>query len=168
MPQKWKNPPRNSPKIAEKRARRQRRRAAGWFVLAGALCGAIMLGTLVPGRHTGEVNLTPFVEHLRGVSGWLQGEESAWAIIDMGANLLLFLPFTLALARGLQIARGPRGWAVPTLLIGAGSSLGIETAQLFIAARSTDITDWILNSLGVAGGVLLMAGVLRVFPVSER
>lgn len=82
---------------------------------------------------------------------------------DAPGNLLLFLPFGLALA-GLLRARG---WASGKLLLaaaggGAAFSMGIEATQLFLPSRDPSVMDVLMNSLGAAlGGAL-------VFPAGRR
>jgi len=77
--------------------------------------------------------------------------------VDLVVNVLLFMPLTVVLARGFQLARGPGAFARPTIVRGCVGSLVIEIGQLFRPSRTTDITDVLLNSLGVIIVVRLFA-----------
>ncbi len=57
------------------------------------------------------------------------------------ANILLFLPVGFF----YRLATARRG----ALLLGVGLSLSIETAQLFIPARTSSVMDILANALGL-------------------
>ena len=126
-------------------------RARRWFLGAVVVYAATLTATWTPfpGKGRGGINVIPFVEQARGINAWLRGKGSPWALVDLGVNVVLLVPFTVALARGCQVTRGPRRFAGPTALLGCGASVLIEVGQLFIRSRATDVTDLILNSAGV-------------------
>ncbi|HNB54409.1 MAG TPA: VanZ family protein [Anaerolineales bacterium] len=67
---------------------------------------------------------------------------------DQLANVLLFLPIGFL----LRLTGGKRRGAI---VIGAAISLGIETVQLFMPARTTSIIDFLYNTLGAGMGAFL-------------
>jgi glycopeptide antibiotics resistance protein len=122
-----------------------------------ALCyGVALVGTLWPTRAPGGHNVVPFRSQLGNLRLWLHGQARPWALREVAINLALLAPFAVALALGLRLLRGRRGYAAPTVLISAAASAAIEAAQLAIPSRTTDITDVILNTVGAA---LAVAGV---------
>lgn len=86
----------------------------------------------------------------------------SWRVLpdDVAANLALFLPIGFL----YRLTRGRRRTA---LLLGAGLSAGIETAQVFIPVRTASAVDLLTNTLGTALGVWLhdrLAAHLAVTP----
>ena len=75
--------------------------------------------------------------------------RSYWSAFLFLGNIGMFLPIGFFPA---LLGRRPRGWKA--LLTGAGSSLTIETVQLFIH-RGTDLDDLILNTAGAVTGFWL-------------
>ncbi len=128
---------------------------------AGAIYLATLVATWSPRRGRGKTNLMLFAPHIASLNGWLHGKGAPWALVDLGVNVVLLVPFTLALARGFQLSRGPRAFARPTALLGCASSLLIELGQLFIPSRVTDVTDLILNIAGVLLTVKFMGSIAR-------
>ena len=133
------------------------RRAARWFAGAGAIYAGMLAATWAPQRGRGGINLVPFVSHVKGIVAWVQGKGAPWLLVDLVVNVLLFMPLTVVLARGFQLARGLRAFARPTIALGCVGSLVIEVGQLFRPSRTTDITDVLLNSLGVILAVKIFA-----------
>jgi VanZ family protein len=118
-------------------------------VLSGAWLGVIALMTLGPQP------LDPREEGLLWrVIGYFQMHPATqWVTynhVEFIANILMFVPaglfFLLLLGRR-------RWWLV--ILLGFLATVGIETAQLFIPGRVTDIRDVISNTSGAVIGVLL-------------
>lgn len=77
--------------------------------------------------------------------------------VELLANVALFLPpaffATLATRRPLVV-----------LAAGAGLSAAIEALQalVFAIGRACDTNDWMMNTIGVAVGVLLALGTIRL------
>jgi glycopeptide antibiotics resistance protein len=96
----------------------------------------------------------------------LFGEHPALAWIrysdvEFAANVAMFGPIGLLL---LLLLGRSRWWAA--LLIGPLLSLAIETAQLFIPGRVSDVRDLVSNSIGAVLGVV--AGLLITWPAAVR
>lgn len=101
------------------------------------------------------VNLIPF-HFVREIYVQAVGKgDTAYFIINFLGNIGIFTPIGLMLPLLWRI----KGWQV--VLMGAGISLFIEVAQLFLP-RSTDIDDLILNTVGVIVG-LFCYRLLRKF-----
>jgi hypothetical protein len=99
----------------------------------------------------GRVQPDPFAT-IRGY----QGDVSALAFYVAG-NVLLFVPLGFFLYLALR-----RGVLLPAVLTVAASAT-VETLQLGIYSRNTDVDDLLLNSLGGIGGVLAAAVVLALW-----
>ncbi|MCM3728944.1 VanZ family protein [Neobacillus cucumis] len=97
------------------------------------------------GMSRGEINLIPFKS--------LGNPLSPGFVVNVGGNILLFIPFGLVLPLKfnkidrLQIAT----------LIGLSVSIMIECIQLTMPNRTTDINDVILNTLGTYIGFRLFS-----------
>jgi glycopeptide antibiotics resistance protein len=140
----------------------------------------ILSMTLVERGQTGSINLVPFSRKLPALACLLGGCEfpgernaaAAFLFVDFLGNIAVFVPFgaALAVATFPRRVRGRRGrhfgvrWWGGVPLIGFLLSLGIETAQLFLASRATDIDDVILNTLGT----LIGAAFVRLISVFLR
>src|SRR5690606_23490471 len=90
---------------------------------------------------------TPFEEIIRA---W-ESSTPGYTALNLVGNMVVFVPVGLLLV--LSRVR-TRGWPVLSWLIGTAFSASIETAQ-YAVGRAADIDDVILNSVGVAVGVLL-------------
>lgn len=133
------------------------RRAEGvaWLIMAAFVYLMIVILAIAPGSETGDINLIPFRVHLIGVELWLKGNGNPWAIRDLAGNAFVFFPIGFALARGLRVLLKSRSYGRLALLIAVVASVCIETAQLFIPTRNTDVTDIIMNGIGAALGIWL-------------
>ncbi|HSV37240.1 MAG TPA: VanZ family protein, partial [Nocardioidaceae bacterium] len=79
------------------------------------------------------------------------------ALVEVGLNVLLFLPLSLL---GWFVV-GPR--SVPSwLAIGAGTSAVIELSQLAIPGRVSSFQDVVANTAGAAVGALLARGCVSL------
>jgi glycopeptide antibiotics resistance protein len=78
---------------------------------------------------------------------------SAYVLIDLVGNVIVFVPLGAALALGLGGMPAARRLALATL-IGSSLSLGIEITQAALPARAAQSIDWILNTAGTALGAL--------------
>jgi glycopeptide antibiotics resistance protein len=87
---------------------------------------------------------------------WIQ-----YADVEFAANVAMFAPIGLLL---LLLLGRSRWWAAA--LAGPLLSLAIETAQLFIPGRVSDVRDLVSNSLGAVLGVV--AGLVITWPAAVR
>jgi len=79
------------------------------------------------------------------LTGWI-----TYSRLEFMANIAMFLPIGLF----LLLLLGRRFWPLAIVLCCA-LTVGIETAQLFIPTRVSDVRDLIANSAGGALGVLV-------------
>lgn len=70
--------------------------------------------------------------------------------VEFAANVLMFLPIGLF----LLLLLGRRRWWL-AILLGIVLTVSIETAQLFLPERVSDVRDIIANSIGGTIGVIL-------------
>ena len=106
-------------------------------------------------------SLVPFEDLVRSLRPEMPAYALDLAVGNLVANVLLFVPFGLALTL--------RGWHVPmwrVAMVSAALSVGIELTQgLAGNGRSADITDVLMNTLGgVCGWVLGRALLLALRP----
>ena len=101
-------------------------------------------------------SLIPFEDLLRSLGPGMPADAVDLAVGNLLANLLLFLPFGVAL--GLRF---PDVAAWRLVLLCAALSVGVETAQLMWSmGRSADVTDVLTNSLGGLLGLLLAHAIV--------
>ena len=108
------------------------------------------------------VTLAPF-EFVRPER--LRVHASEWTVLDLVANVLLFVPlgFVGAMARSRLTARG--AWRA--LVMGAVVSVAIEGAQLFAPERYTSPWDVLTNAMGAwLGARALVAVRARLDPAT--
>lgn len=121
------------------------RRAA---VLTGCSVAAIIAATL-----------SPFVLDLHRVT-WAEfagafGVAPA-SLLDFPRNVLLFVPLGWGVVTLVHL-RG-RSWRTAILVagaIGVATSLAVETLQIFLPGRTTNLSDIVGNALGTLGGAAL-------------
>ncbi|WP_335871549.1 VanZ family protein [Bacillus sp. 2205SS5-2] len=125
------------------------------FVFTTLSVIGISLITLTPqSEHEGwkTYNYIPFDNLLLNIK---YGGDLWIPIRNLVANLFLFMPFGFSVGWLLQNLQriGTR-----SLLFGSFLSLTIEALQWYLPlGRSTDIDDWIMNSIGaLLGGVLFV------------
>jgi hypothetical protein len=100
--------------------------------------------------------LWPFAFEAHSLT-WRQYVESFGlapaSLLDFPRNLILFMPLGGGIV-ALMNNRGRSGWHAIALagLIGAGLSLGVESLQIFLPARESNISDVVGNALGAMGG----------------
>jgi glycopeptide antibiotics resistance protein len=105
---------------------------------------AILAVTLVPDRGPHDRHLVPLVHTISE----LRSPTTADAVLNLGGNVLLFLPLGAALCvLGLRTRT--------TVLIGLCLSALIEIAQLHISGRTTSVDDVVFNCLGTLMGSAL-------------
>lgn len=122
-----------------------RHRGAG--VLAGLSLVPVLALTLIPAGGNR-------LDHVLCVA---QFSVPTLGSVELLANVALFLPpaffATLATRRPLVV-----------LAAGVGLSAAIEALQavVFAIGRACDTNDWMMNTIGVAVGVLLALGTVRL------
>ncbi len=140
----------------------------GWLALASLAVIAVLVVTLrpddFPGFSTG-TNLHPLEHHRRALMALFQPGANRPVILhylltDVVGNVLLFLPVGLTVAGALG-RRSPALRLVAAVLFGAVLSAGIETLQLVIPGRATDVDDVIFNALGALLGAVAMVLAAR-------
>lgn len=117
--------------------------------LAGALLGYVLAVTVV-------VTLAPFA------FAWptrFQVYVTEWTVLDVVANVLLFVPLGFLGAMGWPRLAEQGGRRA--LLLGAAASLCIEGAQLFAPDRYSSPWDVLTNALGAWVGVQALVLVRR-------
>lgn len=88
-------------------------------------------------------------------------------LVDLAGNVVVFVPLGAALA--LALSRRPaRTWLALTTLAGAGLSLAIELAQSLIPTRVAALEDWLLNTVGVVLGALLVRCLALVYRFQSK
>ncbi len=118
-------------------------------------------------RHFIQTTLLAYVLVVLGVltlSPFRFAWPTQWIVLwwgdfdDLPNNILLFVP--LGFIFGLLRERAsPRAALLSALLFGALASLAIETAQLFLQARSSSLLDGVGNALGCVLGALMCAAL---------
>jgi VanZ family protein len=86
-------------------------------------------------------------------------------VVDMVANVLLFVPLGFFYALARHARRSP---AVHALLLGAAVSLAIEAVQLFEIERQSSPVDVAVNALGAWLGAIAGTRVARAAMVEGR
>lgn len=115
--------------------------------LALAWCGLIVYGSLHPfsgWRDTG-VSAIAFLD-----GGW----PRYWTVFDLAANVAVYVPLGFCLT--LALRNLPGRFTAPTLavLLAAGVSFAMETAQTWLPSRVPSNLDLACNSLGGLLGAL--------------
>jgi VanZ family protein len=86
---------------------------------------------------------------------WLLPKQPNEVMDDVTANLLGYLPFGLILCVAwLRSHHSAPAAALRTLLMASGLSYGLELLQFTLPGRVPSLSDWVLNTLGAAWGVL--------------
>ena len=149
-------------------------RLAAWLAVALIVIWLLSM-TLRSGSQPNGMNLVPFSQKWPALICLLepnclqQSDAFGFLFVDGLGNIAVFVPLGAALAAATlprrtetqQRARLGSRWWLKVVAAGFLLSLGIELAQLTIATRATDVDDVILNTLGTALGVLLIALLIR-------
>jgi glycopeptide antibiotics resistance protein len=153
-----------------RRAKRGGRVRPLWVLAVLAATALVLWFTLREDRYVTWQNLTgsnlvPLRHHWAALQCVLDDCAAAEAartylLLDVGGNLLLFVPLGLALVGALPLAGGGRRWlaAVAAALV---LSAAIEAVQLGMPSRATDVDDVLFNTLGAALGGLAAVVWLR-------
>ncbi|QGQ20253.1 VanZ family protein [Cellulomonas sp. JZ18] len=110
---------------------------------------AVAAVTLTPGHaHDTSLGL------VRTVLAWLadRGVPLAFEPVEAVANVVMFVPFGVLV--GLLL--GVRRWWV-VVLLGFATSVVIETVQRVVPERFSTVQDVVMNTLGAAVGVAVLA-----------
>ena len=127
------------------------RSAAGWLLAAGLYATALLPALVAPIRR--------LHAHSRSYLREFSGHSAGIVARDLAINVALFVPLGWLLARaGRSGGVSPVTRIVLAAGLGAAFSLGIETAQYFIASRYSSVVDVLANTAGTAVGAML-AGV---------
>jgi glycopeptide antibiotics resistance protein len=129
-------------------------------LLVGYSCVVLVVTLLVQGGGPVRTNLAPFEDIqrlvLRAGKGGYLSNAVLYAIVGIVGNLGMFAAWTFLLWKFLD---GPGRAAsrihADVLLAGALFSVGIETVQLFLPTRSSDVNDVFWNVLGTIAGCLV-------------
>ncbi len=110
---------------------------------------AVAVVTLTPARtHDGSLGV------VRTVLAWLaeRGVPLTFELVEAAANVVMFVPFgvLVGLLLGLR-----RWWAV--LLLALATTVTIETVQRAVPDRVPTVQDVVMNTLGGAVGLALLA-----------
>jgi hypothetical protein len=135
------------------------------LVLAVGSLGAIAVATLTPRGHTaqhGRVQPVPFVT----VRQYWVGADPSTLVVYVAGNIAFFVP--LGFFAFFVLRRCGRAAVLLATAFGAAASVAVETGQLAIASRSTDVDDVLLNSFGSLAGALTGAGMLAWWLLVRR
>lgn len=137
-----------------------------WLFFAVVVTALLLAMTLTPDSTVNTTNFTPFRQHgpaLRCVLSQCPNAAGSaeFLAIDVIGNVFVFIPIGFTFAGVLSVLPGVRRFV---LAVGGGVllSLFIETVQLRILTRATDVDDLIFNTLGAAIGAVLLIGIQRV------
>jgi glycopeptide antibiotics resistance protein len=119
----------------------------GWMTLGPQPTGVV--------RASGVLRLLVLLQEHPSLA-WIH-----YSTIEFWANVAMFAPIGMLL---LLLLGRRRWWAA--VLGGALLSAAIETAQLVIPGRVSDVRDLLANSLGALLGVL--AGLVITWPAAAR
>jgi len=100
------------------------------------------------------------LDALRSLVAWLteRGVGVTYDGAEAASNVVMFVPF--GVLGGLLVSRRHR-WAV--LAVGCAVSAAIETSQLlFLPTRVATVQDVVMNTLGAAIGLLVLAVVVSM------
>ncbi|MEO8245581.1 MAG: VanZ family protein [Chloroflexota bacterium] len=99
------------------------------------------------------VNLLPFRDQLLALRGEIQMSR---ALAELGANVLLFVPFGMSLSW-----RSRRRRVLPVVLVALAVSVGVEAVQaLSETGRQADVTDLLANVSGAFAGAALVRRIV--------
>ncbi|MBZ6489021.1 VanZ family protein [Priestia aryabhattai] len=114
--------------------------------------------SLCIGVKPGNVNLVPF----HTIGNLLFYHSFGDFIINNIGNIILFIPFGFLLSfKYKDINSLSKG-----ILVGMAFSMLIETVQLFMENRWTDIDDVILNTLGTSIGYSLFKFLSKIYKIT--
>jgi glycopeptide antibiotics resistance protein len=122
----------------------------------------------IRGGPADTLNLIPFSKHILGLlcllgqNCYAPGRTLRFLLIDILGNIVVFVPLGFGLAGLWWGGRGLPQVILRVALSGFALSLFIELVQLSIPSRVTDVTDLILNTVGVILGALAFGLVMQM------
>ena len=128
------------------------RRSWIWWALSAVAVLWLLWMTLRP-NQTVATDLAPLTESAteKGISTYF--------LIDLAGNIVVFIPLGTALA--LALRGRVLGWRlILATLGGAGLSMIIELIQTSIPSRVAAVDDWLLNTLGVFFGAVVVCVIV--------
>lgn len=136
-----------------------RHRRALWWTAAAVSVALVLVATMAPQETERGTNWVPLAQSKPAVKAVLASPNPfahpafPFVLWQVGGNVLAFVPVGLSFA-GLGKGRGFKafGRAVAAAFL---LSLLIETLQLFLPTRATDVDDLIFNTAGAAVGAML-------------
>ncbi len=121
-------------------------RSAAW-PLTWIAVALVVYATLYP--------LSGFVWPSPGVFGWALPKLPSEQTKDLVENLLGYMPLGAIMCLALLRSGWHVGLAAVGALLGCSAlSYGLELAQFMLPTRTPSISDWTLNTLGAAWGVM--------------
>jgi len=135
------------------------RKALIWWLITLLIAGWLLWMTLRPNPAVAE-DLAPLTGPAaeRGIAPHV--------LIGLAGNVAVFIPLGASLSQAAYHSTIRRDLEV-AIGIGSAFSLTIEGLQLTIPGRVSGLDDWMLNTLGVALGVLAARWMQRVYVTSS-
>ena len=129
-------------------------------LLVAYSCVVLAVTLLVQGGGHVRSNLAPFEDIqrlvLRAGRGGYLSNAFLYAIVGIVGNLAMFAAWAFLLWKFLDgPGRSPARNHADVVLAGTLFSIGIETVQLFLPTRSSDVNDVFWNVLGTIAGCLV-------------
>jgi glycopeptide antibiotics resistance protein len=122
-----------------------------WWAVALVVAGWLLWMTLRP-NQTVAADLAPLTESAA------ESGISTHLLIDLAGNIVVFIPLGTALA--LALRDRALGWRLLLATLGgAGLSMIIELSQKSIPSRVAAVDDWLLNTLGVFLGAVVVCTI---------
>jgi len=124
---------------------------ARWLVRAAMAGYLVVVARMTLGPQPADATTLSLVA--RAIA-WLAGLglPVTYGGVEAAANVALFVPYGVL---GGLLVRRRRWWAV--LVVASATSAAIETAQRWLPTRYSTLQDWVLNTLGAALGLALLA-----------
>lgn len=123
------------------------------LLISLALIVTLTFAPLVEEAPRLPVNLLPFRDQLLALRGEIQMSR---ALGELGANVLLFVPFGMSLSW-----RSRRRRVLPVVLVAIAVSVGVEAVQAVSeTGRQADVTDLVANAAGAFVGALLVRRIV--------
>ena len=123
------------------------------LIVSLVLIATLTFAPLVEEAPRLPVNLLPFRDQLLALRGEIQMSR---ALAELAANVLLFVPFGMALSW-----RSRRRRVLPVVLVAIALSVGVEAVQAISeTGRQADVTDLLANVSGALVGAVLVRRIV--------